>query len=72
MYAKVVVLGDRRPYDLEVFVVRERRVATGQGPGSYETVGNDQRLAKVVMARITESLAKRREDRNFIDDFRVF
>ena len=72
MYAKVTILGDRRPYDVVVEVYRERRVEEGRTPSSYETIGDDQRLAKVVMARLSEGLAKRREDRNFIDDFRVF
>ncbi len=76
MYAKVTVLGDRRPFDLEVVVYRERRIegdgVNNREPASYEVIGDDQRLAKVVMSRISETLAKRREDRNFIDDFRVF
>jgi len=75
-YAHVLVLGDRRPYTIEVLVHTEKfsktgAGATGSAPG-YEEIGLDKGLAKVVRKRIVQQLNKRREDLNIIDDFRVF
>lgn len=67
MYAQVKVLGDRRPYNIEVTVHRERKKNS-----QYERVGSDERTAKVLAKRIQNELNKRRGDRNIIDDFRVF
>ena len=64
-------MGDSRPYAVEVFVTREKRVLRGDD-FTYAVVGHDSRLAKELAARIQEQLSKRREDRNIIDDFRVF
>lgn len=66
-YAHFIVLGDRRPYRTEVFVVNER--ASG---GSFRKSGQDKALARELAAKLEEILAKSREDRNFIDDFRAF
>lgn len=73
-YAHVFVLGDQRPYLVEVLVKRERRVGR-QGSdvsNQYEEVARDVRLARLIAKRIQQTLSKRREDRNIIDDFRVF
>ncbi len=70
-WARILVLGDSRPYAVEVFVTREKRVLRGDD-FTYAVVGHDSRLAKELAARIQEQLSKRREDRNIIDDFRVF
>ena len=67
-YAKIYVLGDRRPYTIEVQVLRQRR----SGPGEYYSDGSDERIAKVVAKVIQDNLNKRPEDLNIIDDFRVF
>lgn len=63
----VTVLGDRRPYILEIVVAHENR----QG-GEYKIVGYDIGMARQLERRIKQVLAKRREDLNIIDDFRVF
>ena len=72
-YAQVLVLGDRRPYTIQVIVHRERRRSQGSSLSPvYEEVAQDHRLEKIVARRIQHALSKRREDRNIIDDFRVF
>lgn len=70
-YAHVYVLGDRRPYIVEGLVRKEVREKGAVGP-EYSDAGIDQRLTKVLMRKIKGNLSKRREDRNIIDDFRVF
>lgn len=67
-YAHILILGDRRPYKIEVQVVVEARGSAGE----YQLVSSDQGLARVITRRIQSALHKRREDRNIIDDFRVF
>lgn len=69
--AQFVILGDRRPYDVEVTVFHERRVLRGT-QFVYSQLGLDPHLAQVLVQRLQEALSKRREDRNIIDDFRVY
>ena len=66
-YAKVVVLGERRPYDVELEVVVERREE-----GRYVEIGNDMLEAKKLGKNLKIKLNQGREDRNVIDDFRAF
>jgi hypothetical protein len=70
-FATVTVLGDSRPYDLEIFVTREKRVLRDTG-FDYVATGHDVQLARELEYKLRQELAKRREDRNIIDDFRVF
>lgn len=70
-YAQFLILGDRRPYDVEVLVTKEKRVLSGN-QFVYKVAGADMRLAKELERRLRAELTKRREDRNIIDDFRVF
>lgn len=70
MYAHVYILGDRRPYVVEVYVKKERRVSPGTN--TYADDGLDQELARVIQKRIQQQLSKRREELNIIDDFRIF
>ncbi|MGE0762903.1 MAG: hypothetical protein AB7N80_06465 [Bdellovibrionales bacterium] len=69
-YAQIQVLGDRRPYKIQVYVQNERTDAASQT--GYSNVGTDLGLAKVIKRRVQQQLNKRREDLNIIDDFRVF
>lgn len=69
-YAVIYVLGDRRPYTMEVSVFRERR--EGSAGQRYGSPTLDLGLAEIVKHRVEEILSQRREDRNIIDDFRVF
>lgn len=69
--ATVTVLGDSRPYDIEIFVIHEKRVLKKTG-FDYAEVGHSLTLAREIEYKIKTELAKHREDRNIIDDFRVF
>ncbi len=66
-YAKVVVLGDRRPYDVELDVIVEQRDGN-----RYVEVGTDLSEAKKLGKDLRSKLNQSREDRNVIDDFRAF
>jgi hypothetical protein len=70
-YAFITVLGDRRPYDLDVVVFQEKRVLRN-GDAQFEPGGTDIRWAEVIAKKVQAELAKRRDDRNLIDDFRVY
>ena len=70
-YASILILGDRRPYDIEILVTLERRVLRGN-QFTYIIEGYDARLAKELERKLRSELTKRREDLNIIDDFRVF
>lgn len=63
----VSVLGDRRPYDIEVLVNVEVRTLDG-----YENVGQDEGMAQSQAERIKKALHESREKRNMIDDFKAF
>lgn len=69
--AKIVILGERRPYEVEIYVFRERRIESSGGV-EYQIEDQDLRLAKRVKDELLKNLAQRREDLNIIDDFRVF
>jgi len=67
-FAEITILGDRRPYSIEVQVYLEQKdVGT-----NYVTKTLDKGMSRVIMRRIQYQLYKRRDDRNVIDDFRVF
>lgn len=69
-FAQIIVLGDQRPYKIQVYVYVEKR---GEGSGSpFIKMGTDLSLAQVVARRFQNQLTKRRDDLNVIDDFRVF
>jgi len=70
-YVQYTVLGDRRPYDIEILVTSERRTLKGND-FVYLKHGHDDRLTAELAARLAKELSKRREDRNIIDDFRVY
>ena len=70
-YAHVHVQGDRRPYAVEGVVRKEVLQKNAIGL-KYSDVGINSRFSKVLMRKIKENLSKRRENRNIIDDFRVF
>jgi hypothetical protein len=69
--ATITVLGDSRPYDIEIYVTKEKRVLR-QSRFDYVEVGHDMMLARELEFKLKTELAKHREDRNIIDDFRVF
>ncbi len=65
--AKITLLGDRRPYDLQVEVFRE--VKTSEG---YSDPELDLKYSRDLSLDIRGKLHQSRDDRNFIDDFRPF
>ncbi|NUN04311.1 MAG: hypothetical protein HUU57_01000 [Bdellovibrio sp.] len=67
-YTLVTVLGDRRPYDVQVQVLVERRTPEG----GWEQVERDDDRAAVLAEKIRVTLNQSRDNRNVIDDFRSF
>lgn len=65
--ARVVIMGDRRPYDILVQVYLERKVR-----GTWVEVGLDEGLSQEFAKEINRELIESRENRNVIDDFRAF
>lgn len=68
-YAEVIILGERRPYRLDVRAYRQRR---DRSTKKYSSPVYDKMLTQRFSQKVKESLANRREDRNLIDDFRAF
>lgn len=66
-YTVVNILGDRRPYDIQVRVFVEVRT-----PQGFENVGLDEAFAQSWAGRIRKALHESRDKRNFVDDFKVF
>lgn len=66
-YAVFVILGDRRPYHVDISVFVERR----QG-SRYIKVGTDRKLAQELLVELRTRLHQSQEDRNLIDGFRAF
>ncbi len=70
---KIIILGDRRPYSLDVTVfVQKRRGRDTQGDMIYKNYKKDKKLAKRIANRIRRQLNNRRDDMNVIDDFKIF
>lgn len=67
LYGRFTILGDRRPYDIQVEVVVEHKTAEG-----HEEVGVDESLSQELANQLKKELLKSREGRNLIDDFKPF
>ena len=67
-YMTVSIFGSSRPYNIDVKGFTEQRLKDG----TYEDLGEDPALTDRLAERLRTALADRREDRNVIDDFRVF
>jgi hypothetical protein len=63
----VLILGDRRPYNIRIEVPVERKTSSG-----YKRVGYDNTRAKEVAEKIKKALHESRDNRNVIDDFKPF
>lgn len=61
------ILGDRRPYDIHVQVLVEKKI-----DGAYEETGEDEKLSQKLADQLAESLNKSLDKRNLIDDVRPF
>lgn len=68
LYTQVTVLGDRRPYDIQVEVFVEGRTSDG----GFESIDRDDDRASVIAEKIRQALNQSRDKRNVIDDFRSF
>lgn len=66
--AHVLILGDRRPYDIEVIVTQ---IARNSEQG-ISVLGQDKRLGRRLARDIRRLLSARKTDLNLIDDFRAF
>jgi len=67
LYGRFTILGDRRPYEIQVEVVVEEKVDEG-----YEETGVDEDLSHELANQLKKELIKSSEGRNVIDDFRPF
>ena len=67
-FTHVTILGDRRPYDIQVEVLVEGR----NSDGAFELVTRDDNKATAIAERLRQSLNQSRDTRNVIDDFRSF
>lgn len=67
-YTHVTVLGDRRPYDVQVLVLVEGR---DEDAGFYLKERDDEKAAPIA-EKLRQALNKSRDSRNVIDDFRSF
>ncbi|MBT4760237.1 MAG: hypothetical protein HOO06_00945 [Bdellovibrionaceae bacterium] len=71
--ARITILGDRRPYTIEVKVFVQKRVGYSDINGHvYKNLRYDKQQARHIAQGIKKRLTNRREDMNVIDDFRVF
>ncbi|MNJ91021.1 hypothetical protein D3C87_86650 [compost metagenome] len=68
LYTHVTVLGDRRPYDVQVEVLVESR----DEAGGFTLSDRDDARAGVIAEKIRQALNQSRDNRNVIDDFRSF
>lgn len=68
MFAHWYILGDRRPYKVEVTVYME----TKSGRGNYSSQGTSRESAKTLYEIFKRALDKRLDERNIIDDYKPF
>lgn len=68
LYSVVTILGERRPYNIEVVVNIQNREVNGQ----FYEAGHDERRAVELAEKIRKALNESRDNRNIIDDFRPF
>jgi hypothetical protein len=71
-WARILILNEARPYDIEVEVRKEVRDDRGNQARYFYAAGSEVTLAKILRAQLKDRLAKRRDDLNLLDDFRVF
>ena len=66
-HAVIKILGDRRPYAIEIQYLIEK-----YKEGDYEVSKNDAGLADGVKKKLEDYLGSRPDNRDLIDDFRAF
>jgi len=67
-YSRLIILGDRRPYTLQVQHIVEKRTSSG----TYDVVQYDDRMARETLKRVLDFLVHRPDKEGFIDDFKAF
>ncbi len=67
-FSHILILGERRPYDIDVRVYRETR----RKNGLYIATGLDMAQSKKLALKLKAALNESREKRNVIDDFQAF
>jgi hypothetical protein len=65
---RVTILGDRRPYDIQIEVVVEIR----NREGVFQVVEKDKGRAEKIALDVQKALVQSRDNRNVIDDFRPY
>lgn len=68
LYTHVTILGDRRPYDVQVQVLVEGR----NEDGGFDLLERDDDRAAPLAEKLRQVLNQSRDSRNVIDDFRSF
>ncbi len=66
-FSIVRVIGDRRPYDIDVEVVRETLVR-----GTYVETGSDEEIATAFSQDLAEKLKIEKTGKSVVDDFKAF
>ncbi len=67
-FAKLRILGERRPYTLQIQYIIEKR----DGSGNYTTQSYDQEKATQILKSLIDYLVTRPDREDFIDDFQPF
>ncbi len=67
-YSRLLILGDRRPYTIQVQHVIEVR---NKGEG-YQIKGYDEAHARQTLRKVLQFLVNRPDREDFIDDFKAF
>ncbi len=72
-YFHILILGARRPYDVEIRVPVERRIMQANAVGAtYEQVEWDENLALIAAKIMHQSLEDRKVKHNLFEEFRAF
>lgn len=68
VFTVVYILGDRRPYSIQVEVVYEMKNEIGQ----YAIIKKDENAAALISNKIKAELAQSRDGQSVLDDFKPF
>jgi len=71
-YAKILILGDKRPYTLQVKIEIEELVGMHKGKPEYVICCRHKKYEQDLLKKIKAELVKRKDNQDFIDDFRPF
>lgn len=71
-YIEIAILGDLRPYIVEVSAIVEERASDSPLDQDFKRAGSSRPLAERIAKRMENYLEDRRKSQNLIDDFRAF